>query len=72
MDGNAPKNAKMMVYKKRLIDHHTCIAPLKKISPENPYGIRGFGIFYAFLEILAQFNHKQRIFLSAKKDITLF
>ena len=25
---NAPENAKMMVYKKRLIDHHTCLPQL--------------------------------------------
>lgn len=26
-------------------EHPSCIAPLKKISAENPYDIRGFGIF---------------------------
>ena len=25
----APKNAKIMVYKKRLIDHHTCVCTTK-------------------------------------------
>ena len=31
---NAPKNAKMMVYKKRLIDHYTCL-PRHGLEPAN-------------------------------------
>ena len=31
MGENAPENAKMMVYKKRLIDHHTCVTTTKYV-----------------------------------------
>lgn len=41
-----------ILFKKKKVDvteiryiHSICIAPLKKISAENPYDIRGFGIF---------------------------
>ena len=50
-----------------------CIAPLKKISAENPYDIRGFGVFLMLFSLLLRdLNKTTGILLSAKKDITLF
>ena len=37
-----------------------CIAPLKKISAENPYGIRDFGVFNAFFATSARFKQNHR------------
>ena len=50
-----------------------CIAPLKKISAENPYDIRGLGVFLMLFSLLLRdLNKTTGILLSAKKDITLF
>lgn len=37
-----------------------CIAPLKKISAENPYGIRDFGVFNAFFATSARIKQNHR------------
>lgn len=49
-----------------------CIAPPKKISAENPYGIRDFGIFDAFFAASARFKQNHRNYSVNQKRYHFF
>ena len=47
MGENAPENAKMMVYKKRLIDHHSCCNVIEgKLLNRHGYDYNVCSLFY--------------------------